>query len=385
MRPSRRPRFRNILENRTIAAMTRSTIASFRAVSKHYGSHCALRDFNLELREGELLTLLGPSGCGKTTVLRLLAGLETPDSGEIFLDGRTLAGVPPEARNVNTVFQSYALFPHLSVAENVAFGLRMKKLGGAEIRARTAEALRMVRLDGLGGHRPLQLSGGQQQRVALARALVNRPRVLLLDECLSALDYQLRREMQLELKGLQRQTGITFVFVTHDREEALSMSDRIAVMRTGRIEQLGPPRDIYERPANLFVAQFAGESNVLEATVTAITAPDSLIVELAGTPLTVRTDRRFRVGARLALVLRPEDLHVHDDAAAEGGLAGHVLERTYRGVTLDTVIALDAGPRVKTSEFFREDTPALDHPPGQRVRVSWTPGWEIVLPHDPET
>ncbi|MEW6037750.1 MAG: spermidine/putrescine ABC transporter ATP-binding protein PotA [Pseudomonadota bacterium] len=364
--------------------MTKPPIASFRSVSKYYGTHCALRDFDLDLGEGELLTLLGPSGCGKTTVLRLLAGFETPDSGEILLDGRTLAGVPPEARNVNTVFQSYALFPHLSVFENVAFGLRMRKLGGAEIRERTGSALRMVRLEGLGGRRPLQLSGGQQQRVALARALVNRPRVLLLDECLSALDYRLRREMQLELKELQRQTGITFVFVTHDREEALSISDRIAVMQTGRIEQLGPPRDIYERPANLFVARFAGESNVLKATVTGVPGPDTLIVNLAGTLLTVQADRNFGIGEKIALVLRPEDLHVHETPAGQS-LAGRVLERTYRGVTLDTLIALDAGPRIKASEFFREDAPALDHPPGQRVHVSWTPGWEIVLPHDAET
>ncbi|WP_255556304.1 spermidine/putrescine ABC transporter ATP-binding protein PotA [Methylococcus sp. Mc7] len=364
--------------------MTKPSIASFHSVSKHYGTHCALRDFDLEPREGELLSLLGPSGCGKTTVLRLLAGFETPDSGEILLDGRTLAGVPPEARDVNTVFQSYALFPHLSVFENVAFGLRMRKLGGAEIRERTESALRMVRMEGLGGRRPLQLSGGQQQRVALARALVNRPRVLLLDECLSALDYRLRREMQMELKELQRQTGITFVFVTHDREEALSISDRIAVMRDGRIEQLGAPRDIYERPANLFVAQFAGESNVLEATVTAVTGPDTLTVDLAGTPLAVQSGRHFGIGEKVALLLRPEDLHVHDGANGDGGLAGRVLERTYRGVTLDTLIALDAGPRIKASEFFREDAPALDHPPGQRVRVSWTPGWEIVLAHDAE-
>ncbi|MDD2768625.1 MAG: spermidine/putrescine ABC transporter ATP-binding protein PotA [Methylococcus sp.] len=357
-------------------------IASFRAVTKRYGAQTVLPEFGLDLREGELLTLLGPSGCGKTTVLRLLAGFEIPDSGEILLDGRALAGVPPEARNVNTVFQSYALFPHLSVFENVAFGLKMRKLGGAEIRDRTESALRMVRLEGLGGRRPLQLSGGQQQRVALARALVNRPRLLLLDECLSALDYQLRREMQLELKSLQRQTGITFLFVTHDREEALSISDRIAVMRAGRIEQLGPPRDIYERPANLFVAQFAGESNVLTATVTAITGPGTLAVDLAGKPLAVQSGRHFGIGAKLALVLRPEDLRVHDDAAVENGLAGRVLERTYRGVTLDTLIALDAGPRIKACEFFREDAPALDHPPGQRVRVNWAPGWEIVLPHD---
>lgn len=365
--------------------MTKPPIASFRSVSKHYGTHYALCAFDLDLREGELLTLLGPSGCGKTTVLRLLAGFETPDSGEILLDGRTLAGVPPEARNVNTVFQSYALFPHLSVFENVAFGLRMRKLGSAEIRDRTESALRMVRLEGLGGRRPLQLSGGQQQRVALARALVNRPRVLLLDECLSALDYLLRHDMQLELKELQRQTGITFVFVTHDREEALSISDRVAVMRDGRIEQLGRPRDIYERPANLFVAQFAGESNVLEATVTAKPGPDALTVSVAGTPVTVQTDRNFVIGEKIALVLRPEDLHAHDDATGHGGLAGRVLERTYRGVTLDTLIALDAGPRIKACEFFREDAPTLDHPPGQRVRVGWTPGWEIVLPHDAET
>lgn len=358
-----------------------SPIVCFRTVVKRYGDKTVLPGLDLEVGKGEFLTLLGPSGCGKTTVLRLLAGFETPDAGEILLDGQLVNTVPPEFRNVHTVFQSYALFPHMTVFDNVAFGLRMRRLRADEIRRRVEEALALVHLADFGNRRPQQLSGGQQQRVALARALVNRPRVLLLDECLSALDYKLRRAMQIELKAVQRKTGIAFVFVTHDQEEALSMSDRIVVMRQGRVEQVGAPRDIYENPANLFVATFVGESNVLDAVITARTDTNTYQARVEGVLLTIRSDRAFAVGAEVKLVLRPEDLRVQETpTAAAAALTGTVVERTYKGVTLDTLIALDSGHVIKASEFFSAEAPSLDHPIGRRVTLSWIPGWEIVLP-----
>ncbi|MFN8568064.1 MAG: spermidine/putrescine ABC transporter ATP-binding protein [Kouleothrix sp.] len=241
-----------------------------RDVVKRFGEVNAVDHVSMEIRDGEFFSMLGPSGCGKTTSLRMIAGFEYPTSGDIFLNGVPIGNTPPFRRNVNTVFQSYALFPHMSVAENVAFGLEMKKVPRAEIAKRVDEALDMVRLGGFGARRPRQLSGGQQQRVALARALVNRPDVLLLDEPLGALDLKLRKEMQLELKGPARRVGITFIFVTHDQEEALTMSDRIAVMSAGKVLQFGTPTEIYERPNCRFVADFIGESNFVRGRVAAI-------------------------------------------------------------------------------------------------------------------
>ncbi|TAL09096.1 MAG: polyamine ABC transporter ATP-binding protein, partial [Porticoccaceae bacterium] len=241
------------------------TLLSLRNIGKRYDGRAALDDLTLDILDGEFLTLLGPSGCGKTTLLRLIAGFELPDTGTIALAGADITAVPPERRPLNTVFQSYALFPHLSVFENIAYGLRREKRPKDEIAARVAEALAMVELGDFARRKPHQLSGGQQQRVAIARALIKRPRLLLLDEPLSALDYKLRRAMQIELKRLQRELGITFLFVTHDQEEALSMSDRIAVLCDGALQQLGTPRDIYERPANLFTARFIGEANLFPA------------------------------------------------------------------------------------------------------------------------
>src|SRR6266496_2682045 len=237
----------------------------------------AVEDMHLQVAPGEFFSLLGPSGCGKTTTLRMLAGFEEPSSGRILLYGRDMVGVPPYRRDVNMVFQHYALFPHMSVHDNIAFGLRYKKVPRDEIRRRVAEALRLVELEGREQRRPRQLSGGQQQRVALARALVNRPRALLLDEPLGALDLKLRRAMQLELKRIQREVGITFVYVTHDQEEALTMSDRLAVMNAGVIEHLGSPREIYEHPASRFVAGFIGTSNLLTGKVTGVTGGSAII------------------------------------------------------------------------------------------------------------
>ena len=231
------------------------------------GQVSALDGVSLAVAESEFFTLLGPSGCGKTTLLRIVAGFEHPDSGRVLLDGKDLARLPPDHRPVNTVFQNYALFPHMTAAENIAFGLRMRGVGGDEVKRTVGEMLSLVKLKDLGGRRPSQLSGGQQQRIALARALANRPRVLLLDEPLSALDFKLRKAMQVELKRLQRETAVTFVFVTHDQSEALAMSDRIAVMSAGKVRQVGPPAEIYERPADRFVADFIGETNFIDVNI----------------------------------------------------------------------------------------------------------------------
>ncbi|HTG41007.1 MAG TPA: spermidine/putrescine ABC transporter ATP-binding protein, partial [Methylomirabilota bacterium] len=257
-------------------------------VTKQFGDVTAVDRMNLSIARGTFYSLLGPSGCGKTTTLRMIAGFEQPTAGEIVLAGRPIAGVPPYRRNVNTVFQHYALFPHMDVAQNVGYGLRQKKVGRAEEQRRVDETLELVRLSGYGKRRTWELSGGQQQRVALARALVNRPTVLLLDEPLGALDLKLRKEMQLELKALQREVGITFVYVTHDQEEALTMSDVIVVMRDGRIQQQGDPAELYERPVNRFVADFIGTSNFIKASVIAADA--------ASGKATVRTSEGLTMG-----------------------------------------------------------------------------------------
>jgi spermidine/putrescine transport system ATP-binding protein len=363
----------------------RSPIVVMRSLVKSYDGKPVLPHFDLTIHEGEFLTLLGPSGCGKTTVLRLLAGLETPDAGEIFIDGCCVNTFPPNHRDVNTVFQSYALFPHMTVFDNVAFGLKMKKIASGEIERRVMETLRLVRLDDLGRRKPHQLSGGQQQRVALARAVVNRPKVLLLDECLSALDDKLRREMQIELKELQRKLGMTFIFVTHDQEEALSMSDRIVVMQAGHIEQMGTPRQVYENPANLFVARFVGESNVLSGTIKRRLDASTLSAIVEGLDCTLQSEHPFVPGERVHLVLRPEDLrlnsrHLENHQAAR--FFGQIVEKTYKGMTLDTVIKLDNGKQLLASEFFDEDDPSFDYTIGQRVAVGWVPGWETVLPEE---
>ncbi|HSD23357.1 MAG TPA: spermidine/putrescine ABC transporter ATP-binding protein, partial [Solirubrobacterales bacterium] len=256
-------------------------------MTKHYGDVVAVDDLDLEVRRGEFFTLLGPSGSGKTTTLRMIAGFEEPDSGRVELGGRDVTGMPPYDRSVNTVFQDYALFPHMSVGENVEYGLRVKGVGKEERRRRASEALATVRLAGYESRKPNQLSGGQQQRVALARAIVNEPRVLLLDEPLGALDLKLREQMQVELNAIQAQVGITFIYVTHDQEEALTMSDRIAVMNQGRIEQVADPEEVYDRPATTFVAGFIGTANLLPVTVRSAAADVATVDSSTGSQFTV--------------------------------------------------------------------------------------------------
>lgn len=357
-------------------------IIELRSLTKSYGDKTIINGLNLTINNGEFLTILGPSGCGKTTVLRLIAGLEDPNGGNIILDGQDITDVPAERRFVNTVFQSYALFPHMTIFENVAFGLRMQKVPNAEIKPRVMEALRMVRLEEMADRKPNQLSGGQQQRIAIARAVVNKPKVLLLDESLSALDYKLRKEMQNELKALQRQLGITFIFVTHDQEEALTMSDRIIVMNKGNIEQDGTPREIYEEPKNLFVARFIGEINVFNAKVIERVSEKTVKANVEGRICEIYTDLPVQPDQHLKVLLRPEDIVIEelDENEQSKAIIGHVSDRNYKGMTLESSIILDHNNmKVLVSEFFNEDDPHIDHSVGQKVALTWHEGWEVVL------
>jgi spermidine/putrescine transport system ATP-binding protein len=359
-----------------------------RGVSKAYGSTMALHDINLHIANGEFLTLLGPSGCGKTTILRIFSGFETPTKGDVLLEGKVINDIVPEKRQLNTVFQNYALFPHMTVRENVSFGLRMQKKPKDEILRRVDEALRMVHLENFAERRPAQLSGGQQQRVAIARAVVNNPMVLLLDEPFSALDFKLRKQMQFEIKHLQRQLGITFIFVTHDQEEAFAMSDRVVVMNEGYIEQVGTPQEIYEEPESLFVARFVGEINILEGIILEARENNTYLAEVEGANFTLRTRRAFAAGDKARVLLRPEDLkvyHIHEEESTTGPyLLGRINESVYKGATVDISITLDSGKRILAAEFFNEDDADISYNAGERVTVSWVAGWEVVLDYASE-
>jgi spermidine/putrescine transport system ATP-binding protein len=357
-------------------------------VTKKFGTMVAVDDVTITVRRGEFFSMLGPSGCGKTTSLRMIAGFEEPDAGSVELTGRDIVGVPPFKRNVNTVFQSYALFPHLTVSDNVAFGLRRKKVSKSDIRDRVKRYLDLVQLQGYDERRPSQLSGGQQQRVALARALVNEPAVLLLDEPLGALDLKLRKQMQLELMRIQREVGVTFVYVTHDQEEALVMSDRIAVMSQGKVEQIGFPEDIYERPETRFVAGFIGTSNIIEAKITGRQG-DFLQVEAApGDRLLVPApaDRTLSPGDTLAFTVRPEKLHIvaENEPVADQmcTIAGTVIDVVYQGVSTQLVVQTDAGT---TLVVFRQNNERVSDAgvPGTRARLTWEPEFNVVLANEP--
>jgi spermidine/putrescine transport system ATP-binding protein len=349
------------------------------ALTKRFGDTVAVDGIDLDVRAGELFSLLGPSGCGKTTTLRLIAGFEQPTSGEIRLDGRPVAHVPAHRRDVHTVFQSYALFPHLDVYDNVAFGLRRRRVPAVQARARVDEALELVQLGGLARRRPAQLSGGQQQRVALARALVLRPAVLLLDEPLGALDAKLRRQLRVELKALQEQVGITFVFVTHDQEEALSMSDRIAVMNQGRIEQVGTPQALYDEPATLFVANFLAVSNVTRARVEAVDA-DGCRLRVGELGLRARRCP-LPAAAAAAIVVRPERvvLEPFGPVGGDNRLPGVVERTVYLGASSQVLVRLATGATIQVSVAntggdagYRPGTPVWAHLPADAIRVLGT-------------
>jgi putative spermidine/putrescine transport system ATP-binding protein len=319
-----------------------------RGLRKSYGSVAAVGGVDLEVARGEFFTMLGPSGSGKTTTLRMIAGFERPDAGTVELGGKDVSSLPPFDRDVNTVFQDYALFPHMTVQQNVEYGLRVKKVAKAERRLKANEALAMVRLEGYGDRKPGQLSGGQRQRVALARAIVNTPRALLLDEPLGALDLKLRQELQIELKQIQQELGMTFIYVTHDQEEALTMSDRIAVFNLGKIEQIGTPAEMYEHPSTQFVAGFIGTSNILE-----------------------RDGRTFTV--------RPEKIRLSTDETAEGE-PGVIKAAVYLGPVTKFIVALDGGGELtvvqQNLETSSQDVHEMER---KRVRLRWSPDVEFVI------
>ena len=361
-------------------------------VTKRFGSVTAVDRMNLAIPPASFTSLLGPSGCGKTTTLRMIAGFEQPTEGEILLAGRPIAGVPPYQRNVNTVFQHYALFPHMNVAQNVGYGLRQRKVAKAEETRRVIEALDLVRLSGYDKRRTWEMSGGQQQRVALARALVNRPTVLLLDEPLGALDLKLRKEMQLELKALQQEVGITFVYVTHDQEEALTMSDVIVVMRDGLIQQQGRPEDLYERPVNLFVANFIGVSNPLPARVISYdpTSHGARVETAGGLTLTgTVTDPEARpsAGDAVTVAIRPEHLDViTGDGGDPGGApgwthgAGRIKQGPYLGDQTEYRVLTDkAGELVVRRQNRLGDTTGQGLGPGEPVTARWHEGANLIL------
>ena len=344
-----------------------------RNVVKEFGSGTAavraLDDVSVAILEGEFFTLLGPSGCGKTTLLRLIAGFEMPSSGTILLNGADITYLPPNKRPVNTVFQSYALFPHLTVAENIGFGLQMQHRPKAEVKARVDQMLALVKLEPLAGRKSAQLSGGQQQRVALARALAPEPKVLLLDEPLSALDLKLRKEMQIELKRLQTETGITFIFVTHDQEEALTMSDRIGVMSAGKLQQVGAPKEIYTRPVNRFVASFIGETNFMQAT------RDGNSLRVAG--LMIEAPTTGVQGQKVTVTIRPEQVRLVD-ASETGAISATVQSLVYFGTDTHCHLTLADGTPI-TARLQSPATGEAGLSQGQSVALRFAPGAVQVL------
>ena len=350
------------------------------AVTKRFDDVTAVDDVSIAVPGGEFFSMLGPSGCGKTTTLRMIAGFETPDEGRILLQGADVTNVPPARRNVNMVFQAYGLFPHMTVAENIAFGPKIKKLGRGEIATRLSDVIKTVRLDGLEDRRPNQLSGGQQQRVALARALVNQPAALLLDEPLGALDLKLRKEMQLELKELQQRTGTTFLYVTHDQEEAMTMSDRIAVMNGGVVEQLATPRELYQRPATAFVAGFIGTSNLIRLRVDR--REDAMLaMELGDGERILAVDPGGAdLGEHATITVRPEWIKLANGAADDRAcyVGGTVIDVVYLGSITQLIVVLRTGERL-TVHRLNDEVGAIDPRPGEPVMLRWAADHSYIV------
>ncbi len=357
-----------------------AALAELKKVVKRFGDVEVVKSLDLSVERGEFLTLLGPSGCGKTTTLRMIGGFELPSSGEIWLDGKEVSELPPYKRDVNTVFQSHALFPHMTVRQNIAYGLEQKRLSKAEIERKVTEVLATVRMDAFAGRKPREMSGGQQQRVAVARAIVNSPSVLLLDEPLGALDLKLRKEMQFELKTLQRKLEMTFIYVTHDQEEALTMSDRIAIMNGGRIEQIDEPVAIYNRPKTKFVADFIGETNLISGTV--IRDGEAHSFGVGDTRIVIEPRQPIADGKAVWLSVRPESVTVVNVVGDKGGsglpisLTGDVEETVFVGSAWKTMVRLASGQRIMATE------PPSSHgylERGAKVAVGWAPQNGVVL------
>lgn len=351
-------------------------LLSLKHISKNFGEGDVLSDVSLDVHRGEFVTLLGASGCGKTTTLRIISGLETPDEGQVILNGQDMTALPPESRPVNTVFQSYALFPHMNVEKNVAYGLRVRGMDKKAIAARVDEMLELVQMAEYRKRMPAQLSGGQRQRIAIARALAPQPQLLLLDEPLGALDLQLRRQMQLELKRLQKKLGITFIYITHDQEEAVNMSDRIAVMRGGRFEQLGTPEEIYDAPMTRYVAEFIGHSTIMTARIKSIDG-DAAVAENENGCFAVDASRaRLSVGETIELCVRTERMRASAQPAEDFNLPGTVREARYAGGSVLTYVTLaDGTESVATSEARMADAPQA----GDKVFLHWNPAQAAVI------
>ena len=346
---------------------------------KDYGQGMILHHLNLDIYPGEFLTLLGPSGCGKTTTLRMIAGLESVTEGRVWLEGRDITGLTPEKRPLNTVFQSYALFPHMNVFQNIAYGLKVRGIKKPEQKQRVEEALRLVRLSGYEKRMPAQLSGGQRQRVAIARAAVLRPKVLLLDEPLGALDLKLRQQMQTELKRMQQEMGITFLYITHDQEEALNMSTRIVILREGRVEQIGTPEEVYEHPQTLFAAGFIGQSNLLRGEVTAVHPENRFTLRVEDVELPVLSDRPFAVGDRAVLCLRPQRVRYGFQPQHQMEVQGVIRQKYYSGGMQHTLIALSDRVTVKAvTQASEMDQFQI----GDRVYVGWNQTHAPMVPDE---
>ncbi len=353
-------------------------ILQLQNVTKSFGETQVLREISIDIHQGEFITFLGSSGCGKTTTLRIIAGLEEPDSGRVLLGGTDVTALAPNKRDVNTVFQNYALFPHMTVEQNVAYSLRLRKAPKEEQRKIAGEMLELVQLPGYQKRMPSELSGGQRQRVAIARALASRPRVLLLDEPLGALDLQLRRQMQVELKRLQKKLGVTFLYITHDQEEALNMSDRIVVMREGRFEQIGTPAEVYDHPRTAFVARFVGSANILRGRVAESTGP-TLQAELAGGSFSfLPGEKTFQPGAPVTVAVRSEQLRFARAGEAPEGIRAVVKEKTFAGGMLRIAFGLGDGGEVVASRHGID----LDLAPGENVTLSWDPALAPVVEDD---
>ncbi|MGD8189660.1 ABC transporter ATP-binding protein [Brevibacillus ginsengisoli] len=346
-------------------------------VKKQFGEQQIVKGLDVDIYQGEFLTLLGPSGCGKTTTLRMIAGFEHPTSGEILLDGKNVANLPPNKRDINTVFQNYALFPHMTLKENIGYGLKMKGVSKSEINERVQDALRIVQMEAYASRKPRELSGGQQQRIAVARAIVNNPKVLLLDEPLGALDLKLRKQMQLELKHLQQRLGITFIYVTHDQEEALTMSDRVAVMNNGFIEQIAPPTEIYNRPQTRFVADFIGETNLLKGTIKSSRESGSQ-VEIEGILFHIPQEIKEEGNNKeIVLSIRPELISVGKTMAeGKAGLQGRVSELVFVGAAYKMIVKLSRGSEVVVVQSAASSSVFQ---PGEDVFLSWESNQAVVL------